>query len=113
MGKARVHATNFQNKVIQLFSIISLAIITGANQIFQILSKSYNLNQPLNTNSINLDFISILLGMTLSILPLYTLDGNIFNKKKMISKGFIQRLLKFVLFLVLFLITKNYFQNWL
>ena len=113
MGKARVHATNFQNKVIQLFSILSLAIITGANQIFQILSKSFNLNQPLNTNSINLDFISILLGITLSVLPLYTLDGNIFNKKKMISKGFIQRLLNFVLFLVLFLITKNYFQNWL
>jgi hypothetical protein len=113
MGKARVHAINFQNKIIQLFSIISLAIITGANQIFQILSKSFNLNQPLNTNSINFDLISILLGITLSVLPFYTLDGNIFNKKKMITKGLIQRLLNLLLFLVLFLITKNYFQNWL
>ncbi len=113
MGKARVHATKFQNNVIQFFSVISLAIITGSNHVFQILSKSFNLNQPLNTNNINFDFISILLGITLSVLPLYTLDGNIFNKKKMLSKGVIQRLLKFILFLVIFLITKNYFQNWL
>ncbi|MHA1236435.1 MAG: hypothetical protein ACTSQ9_02105 [Candidatus Hodarchaeales archaeon] len=112
MGKARVHATNFQNNVIQFFSIISLAIITGSNYIFQMLSKSLNLNQPLNTSIINFDFIFILLGITLCLLPLYTLNGNVFSQKKKFSGEIVQRLLKILLFLVLFFSTKNFFQNW-
>ncbi|MHA1512459.1 MAG: hypothetical protein ACTSRJ_00125 [Candidatus Hodarchaeales archaeon] len=113
MGKARVRATNFQNNVIQFFSIISLAIISGSSYIFQMLSKSLNLNQPLNTNIINFDFIFILLGITLCLLPLYTLNGNVFSQKKKFSGEIVQRLLKILLFLVLFFSTKNFFQNWL
>ncbi|MCK4849082.1 MAG: hypothetical protein KAT16_08665, partial [Candidatus Heimdallarchaeota archaeon] len=113
MGKAQVHATRFQNNVIQFFSIISLAIITGSNYVFQILPKSLNLNQSLNTNIINFDFMFILLGITLSVLPLYTLEKDIFSQKKRFSREIIQRLLKCLLFCVLFFSTKNFFQNWL
>ena len=113
MGKAQVHATKFQNNVIQFFSIISLAIITGSNYVFQILPKSLNLNQSLNTNIINFDFMFILLGITLSVLPLYTLEKDIFSQKKRFSREIIQRLLKCLLFCVLFFSTKNFFQNWL
>ena len=77
------------------------------------LSKSLNLNQPLNTNIVNFDFIFILLGITLSVLPLYTLNGNVFSQKKKFSGEIVQRLLKILLFLVLFFSTKNFFQNWL
>jgi len=113
MGKARVYATKFQNNVIQFFSLISLAIITGSNYVFQTLSNSISLNQPLNKNNSNLDLIFILLGITLSVLPLNSLDGNVFSKKKKFSRDIVQRLLKIILFLVLFFSTKNFFQNWL
>ena len=113
MGKARVHATKFQNNVIQFFSIISLAIITGANYIFQFLSKSLNMNQPLNSHFIDYDFIFILLGITLSVLPLYSFEGNAFSQKIKFSREIIQRLLKIILFLIIFFSTKNFFQNWL
>jgi len=113
MGKSRVNATKFQNNVIQFFSIISLAIITGSSYIFQILSKSLNLNQPLNPSNNNFDFIFILLGITLSVLPLYTLGGNAFSQKKTFSIEIVQRLLKLLLFFALFFSTKNFFRNWL
>jgi hypothetical protein len=111
MGKARVNATKFQNNVVQFFSIISLAIITGASNIFQILSESINLNQPLNNIPVNFDFIFILLGIALSILPLYIFDGNVFSQKKKLSGEIVQRLLRFTLFIVLFFSTRNFFQN--
>lgn len=108
IGMARVKAVVFQNKIIQLFSIISLGFITGASQLFLVVSNSLQMSYTTKLLNQNYDPLLILFGVVMSILPLYNMNKGSFNIKILFSSAFVFRFSKFTIFLVVFFFTKNF-----
>ena len=108
IGMARVKAVVFQSKIIQLFSIISLGFITGASQLFLVVSNSLQMNYTSKLLNQNYYPLLILFGVVMSILPLYNMNKGSFNIKILFSSAFVFRFSKFTIFLVVFFFTKNF-----
>ncbi|MHA1993813.1 MAG: hypothetical protein ACW97Z_04685 [Candidatus Hodarchaeales archaeon] len=106
IGKARLKATAFQTTIIQIFSLISLAFISGASPLFQLISISVG-GYNRNTYEIpNFDPIFIFLGLLMSILPLYI---NFSSEHEITSySAVVIRVSRFLLFLAVFIITRDF-----
>ena len=106
IGKARLKATSFQSMVIQIFSLISLALISGASPIFQLISFSLDGYSTKSFDIPNFDPMFIFFGFLLSMLPLnfnFTLE----HKTKSIPI-IIVRISRFLLFLLVFIIAREF-----
>ncbi len=106
LGKARLKATAMQTTVIQIFSLISLAFISGASPFFQLISRSV-VETDLQTNPVlNFDPIYYLLGLIMSILPLTFKFSPEFKTKSI--QDIIIRFLRFLLFLIAFMTSRQF-----
>jgi hypothetical protein len=111
IGKARLKASAFQTTIIQNFSLVSLAFISGASPIFHLISSSvwrYNRNiyeVP------NFDPIFIFLGFLMSILPIYV---NFSSEHKLRSySAIIVRVSRFLIFLVVFITIRKFLKGFI
>jgi len=113
-GIARWKAADFRLKIIQLFTLSSLAIIAGASPFFQYVSSTlaYSFNES-NVISVqpNLDLVYLMIAIVMSFLP------NASDKKRKtsvivrISWSEIGKTMKFMLFLVIFLVVRSFLLN--
>jgi hypothetical protein len=108
IGMAKVRGVTFQNKIIQVFSIMSMAFIAGANQIFQVVASSLQMEFMKDFHYSNLDLLLILYGLVLSILPFYNLNSKNADITFFLSPEIFFRFCKLVIFLLIFYFTRNY-----
>ena len=112
LGRAKLRATHFQESVIQVLSIISLAFIAGASPIFMFVERAlnYSFHEPLLLNHVqSFEIEFILIGVTLSILPLRNINFSGLKKVKISQFEFSFKLLKFGLFLVIYCLVNQLF----
>ena len=111
IGTARLNAVMFQNKIIQLFSIASLGFLAGINQLFIIVSNSIRIGSTINSYNQNYDILLILIGIVMSALPIHNIKTTGSNKNFLFPKGFIFRFSKFLIFLIIAVVTRNYLSS--
>ncbi len=106
IGKARLKGISFQAMVIQIFSLISLAFISGASPLFQLISFSVEGYAYKSLDIPNFDPIFVFIGLIMSFLPLNpTIRSG--QKMKLISSTFI-RISRFLLFLLVFVFAREF-----
>ena len=109
IGKARLKATAFQTAIIQFFALISLAFISGASPLFQLISISVWGYSGNANKAVNFDAIFIFLGFLMSMLPIY-FDFNLEHRLKS-SSAIIVRITRFILFLIVFIVTREFLNG--
>jgi len=113
-GRTRLKASNFQEKVIQLLCLLVLGFISGAAPFFLFISSflSYQLHDAeLFTKYILYDFLFIGYGLFMSFMP-YNINDLEYSKiLTAIPTKVLSLVLKFVLFLGIFLFTRIFYIN--
>jgi hypothetical protein len=112
--KAQWKAANFRMKIIQLFALTSLAIITGTSPFFQYVTTTltYSFNDS-NVTSIqpNFDLVYFMIAMVMSFLPNVTDKKRKTNVIVRISWSDMSKVMKFMLFLLISLVARSFLRN--
>ncbi len=110
-GNARRKAAELQATIIQFFALIALGIIYGASPFFlyiaQIINNSYTQLPPISSN-LGFDLIFLSIGFLMSILPMRKNQFRMVSNDIRIPLNGIIRSLKFLLFLLINFIVKNF-----
>ncbi|MHA2223929.1 MAG: hypothetical protein ACXAC8_01885 [Candidatus Hodarchaeales archaeon] len=113
-GKAQLKAIKLQTNIIQVFALISLAIIAGASPFFLFVANA--MSKPLTESSVitenrDLEIVYFLMAFVLSYLPIRKESSHRLKKRKLLKKKEIISLSRFFLFLIGYYTIKNSFMG--
>lgn len=113
-GRAQLKAVKLQTNIIQVFSLISLAVIAGASPFFLFVANA--MSKPLTESSVisenrDLEIVYFLIAFVLSYLPIRKDTSQGLKKRKLLKKKEIISLSRFFLFLIGYFTIKNSFMG--
>lgn len=110
----RLKAAKFHGTIIQILSLISLAFIAGASPIFLFVSNMLNMSvtEPIkNVDNPIFEIVYLIMALTISVLPLKRVNFKNSNKPNTVPWGEIIKLSKFVFFVALYILVKDFFSG--